>query len=221
MNDKRMALLKQQLADFIEEFYEGRRIIPPQEECPSAALGSFISESRKLPPKAPLNVDAFPALYEKNEEAESRDDSFCDIFKIFHSNDEKKSEAKRPPVDTFIQEAKASETFSEALVRFMQEQDLTDAEVYNRVFMDRKLFNKIRNTRDYQPTKKTALLLAIALRMDFEQAQEFLSRAGFTMTHSSKTDLIVEFSMRNRIYDIFEINEMLAEHKMPLLMKCD
>ena len=85
--------------------------------------------------------------------------------------------------------------------------------------MDRKLFNKIRNDPSYQPSKRTALLLSIALHLTLEETQDFIGKAGYLISHSSKTDLIVEFFIVRGIYDVMEINEMLYEFHMPLLLK--
>lgn len=110
------------------------------------------------------------------------------------------------------------ETFTEYMLRIIQERGLREADVYNRVFMDRKLFNKIRNNPAYQPSKRTALLLAIALRLNLAETEEFLEKAGFVLSHSNKTDLIVEFFISNNKYDIMEINEMLDDFGMPPLL---
>ncbi len=114
-----------------------------------------------------------------------------------------------------------NETFTEYMLRIIKERDLKEADVYNRVFMDRRHFNRIRNDPEYQPSKRTAMLLAIALHLSLSETQEFIGKAGFTMSHSSKTDLIVEFFIIKGNYNILEINEMLHEFNMPLLLKCD
>ncbi len=114
-----------------------------------------------------------------------------------------------------------NETFTEYMLRIIKERDLKESEVYNRVFMDRRHFNRIRNDPEYQPSKRTAMLLAIALHLSLSETQEFIGKAGYVISHSSKTDLIVEFFIVKGNYNILEINEMLHEFNMPLLMKCE
>lgn len=117
--------------------------------------------------------------------------------------------------------SREEETFSEYLNRVILERGFKDADVYNSVYMGRKLFNKIRNDPTYQPSKRTALLLAIALHLTLEETQDFIGRAGYIISHSSKTDLIVEFFIVKENYDVLEINEMLYEFHMPLLLKSE
>lgn len=115
--------------------------------------------------------------------------------------------------------AHADETFSQALSRILREKDLTEPEVYNRVFMDRKLFSKIRNAEDYQPSKRTALLLAIGLGLNLDETRDFIGKAGFALTRSSRADIIVEYFLLHRIYDVQEIDETLYAFGEPTLNK--
>ena len=83
--------------------------------------------------------------------------------------------------------------------------------------MSRQLFSKIRSNSGYQPSKKTALGLAVALGLNVEETQSLLSRAGFALSRSSKADVIVEYFISRGNYDIFQINEALYAFDQPLL----
>lgn len=108
------------------------------------------------------------------------------------------------------------ETFSQRLLRMIVERDLTDSEAYTKAYVDRRHFSKIRNDENYSPNKKTVLAFAIALELSIDEAKDLLGSAGFTLSRSSKTDIIVSYFLQNKIYDMFEINEVLEAYKQPL-----
>lgn len=104
------------------------------------------------------------------------------------------------------------ETFQQCLFRMIDERDMKDTEVYVRANIDRKHFSKIRCNPDYHPRKKTALAFAIALRLNLEETKEFLSKAEWALSSSSKFDIIVTYFIRNQIYDIYKVNLALFDH---------
>ncbi len=107
--------------------------------------------------------------------------------------------------------------FSETLLRLIDESGRKDSQVYKAANIDRKLFSKIRSNPQYRPSKPTALALAIALRLDLEATKDMFSRAGYTLTHASRADIIVEYFIISGNYDIIELNETLFRYDLPLL----
>lgn len=108
------------------------------------------------------------------------------------------------------------ETFSKRLLRLIDERGMTDSEAYNKAYVDRRHFSKIRKDVNYTPNKKTVLAFAIALELSIDEAKDLLNSAGFAFSRSSKTDIIVAYFLQNKIYDMFEINEILDAYGQPI-----
>jgi len=105
-----------------------------------------------------------------------------------------------------------TETFQEMLFRHIDRRGLKDPDVYKRANLDRKLFSKIRSDVNYNPKKKTAIALAIALQLNLDETLDLIGRAGYTLSPASVFDQIVIYCITHKIYDIIEINFILFKY---------
>lgn len=113
-------------------------------------------------------------------------------------------------LDKFL--AKQEESFSKMLLRMIDEKGLKDSDVYKRANIDRRLFSKIRADEDYVPSRKTAISFCLALKLELEEAKKLLASAGYTLSTSSRFDLIIMYLIENCEYDVLFANIVLDDY---------
>ena len=120
------------------------------------------------------------------------------------------SNSKKRSLDDVI--SQAGESFQTCLLRLIDEHGFTDAEVYKRANIDRKLFSKIRCNPNYTPGRKTVISLAIALQPNMDEMTDLLRKAGIALSPGNKFDLIIRYCVENQIYDPMKINALLFDY---------
>lgn len=118
-------------------------------------------------------------------------------------------------LDEYLQGKK--ESFSDMLFRLIDEKHLKDSEVYKQAGIDRRLFSKIRSDKMYRPSKKTAILLCLGLKLSYGEAIELLKTAGYTLSDSFEFDMIISFMLENKEYDVQFINYVLEDYGHDIL----
>ncbi len=115
------------------------------------------------------------------------------------------------PVDDFIETKMEDNKFQTMLFNYIDSKHMKDSDVYNKVNMDRRLFSKLRN-EDYHPSKETIILLGLALELDERELEKLLLSASYALPRNNYFDLIIRFCFQNKIYNVFEVNELLVSY---------
>jgi predicted transcriptional regulator len=113
--------------------------------------------------------------------------------------------------------ANLDDSFAVTLLKLIDIKGIKDVECYKRANVSRQTWYKILNEKDYKPSKNTVIAFAIALKLSYSETQKLLATVGFTLSKSSKFDLIIEYFLQNGVYDIMQINETLFEFDQPCL----
>ncbi|WP_294160730.1 helix-turn-helix domain-containing protein [uncultured Selenomonas sp.] len=99
--------------------------------------------------------------------------------------------------------------FRELLFDMMQEKGLSAVDLYQRADLTKGHFSKIKTDEHYHPSKETVLALALGLRLTLEETLQLLERAGYTLTDSSPTDVIVKCFIEIELFDVRKLNAIL------------
>lgn len=125
--------------------------------------------------------------------------------------------AAESDINNYLDNNKDENKFQKLLFKYIDDRNLKDSDVYNKVNVDRRLFSKIRNNEDYHPSKETIILLAASLKLNEDELVTLLDSASYSLPKNNYFDLIIRFCFINEIYNVSEINDLLYEYNCNLL----
>ena len=168
---------------------------------------------------------------EESKESENREESIAEPTNVtassarpeFDLSTAKKKKITRPVSEMMVSNRKIDdlmsqmdETFSQRLIRMIRERNMSESEAYKKAYVDRRHFSKIKKDEYYTPNKKTVLAFSIALELTLDETKDLLRSAGYALSRSSKFDIIIVYFLENRIYNMFDINDVLYEYGQPI-----
>ena len=111
-----------------------------------------------------------------------------------------------------------SDTFSQYLLYLIESKGLSNADVWKNAIVDKKVFSKIKNNKNYHPNKRTALCLCVGARLNMDETRDLLARAGYALSPCDMTDIIFSYFIENGIYDMIELDIQLEGHGLPCII---
>lgn len=153
--------------------------------------------------------DAVELAFSAMDEFYERTEAFPPVYStpIYNAPTESSRAAASVPMDISISEKEPS--FCSNLFKIIDEKNIKDSSVYKKADIDRRLFSKIRSDENYHPAKNTAIRLCLALELDIVETEKLLESAGYCLSLSSTTDLVIRYCIEHKTYNIISVNEAI------------
>ncbi len=226
----RIVMDKQQRMKEVERYIE-KYYVPGNDdiELDDAEVKSFFDKiSDFLSSKKEKAVEELPLEKDTEDMSDVETDKLYSPQKLeapdseFDLSTAKRKKVTQPMTEVIVENrnlddlmSQMDETFSQRLLRMIKERGMTESEAYKKAYVDRRHFSKIKKDEYYSPNKKTVLAFAIALELNLDETKDLLRSAGYALSRSSKFDIIIVYFLQNKVYDMFEIDEVLYEYGQP------
>jgi len=109
------------------------------------------------------------------------------------------------------------EGFSKTLLKLIEDIGEKPSTIYKRANVAKQLYSKIKLNPDYHPSKQIAIAFSIGLKLNLDETNDFIERAGYVLSNSIKFDVIIEYCVDNEVYDVYEVNYILFDNDQNLL----
>ncbi len=118
-----------------------------------------------------------------------------------------------------IKNTELKPSFKDLLFQYIDKTGLTDAEVYKKALVSRKVFSKIRTGQTKNVSKNTAICLGIALELELDEFEKLLNSNNTILGDNNYFDIAIKWCIKNKIYDVEQVNDILYACDLELLAK--
>lgn len=120
------------------------------------------------------------------------------------------------PTQGHLDEIELDDDFATTLSYYIDKSGLKQSDIYDQLEMSKTGFWKILKGK-VNPNRLTVFALAIALKLDLDQTQDLLMKAGYAINRSSVQDMVLASLITKGIYDRNIIDDLLYDlDLMPL-----
>ena len=90
---------------------------------------------------------------------------------------------------------------------------ITLTELESTAWVSKHVVHNVKKKPDiYKPDKRTAFQFCIGLKLNLDETEDLLQRAGYAISDSILEDKIWEFYIENEHYDIIDISDSLEQY---------
>lgn len=112
-------------------------------------------------------------------------------------------------IDDYIIDDNNAPTFSKLVKKIMEEKGFTSKDIYKNSLINRKLFSALNVNDEYVPSRETAIMYCIALKLNYNESSNLMKTAGYSFYEYSNFDRVIKYFLDNKIYNIDKINDAL------------
>ena len=91
----------------------------------------------------------------------------------------------------------------------MDSKGLTSKDIYKNSLINRKLFSALNVNDEYVPSRETAIMYCIALKLSYDESSNLMKTAGYSFYEYSNFDRVIKYFLDKKIYNIDKINDAL------------
>lgn len=100
------------------------------------------------------------------------------------------------------------DNFQDIVELYLKENNVSPATICAEYGLENSIFNKISSSAC--PVEKwEAIAICFGLDLNLAESRQLLKTAGYALTNSSETDLIIRYCLENNIYKLSDINYIL------------